>query len=81
MAGKASPAKGAKPSASGKGKTAKRDKQVQKKLIGTRVYYAGMIEQSCQECGRSWRRGMCSVFQGQYFCTEGCVIKSNKGEI
>ena len=56
------------------GKVARRDKDSQKKLVGRRVYYGGMILVSCEVCGKSWRRGMYSEHDGRYYCTERCVL-------
>lgn len=51
--------------------------QPQKKYIGARVFYAGMIQKECAGCNRTWRRGMMSVYEGKDYCSEACVLKEH----
>ena len=50
-------------------------RQEQRARLGTRTMYAGMVETSCKTCGARQRKGMVSVYKGERFCSEACVVE------
>lgn len=53
----------------------------QKILVGKKVLYIGMLGQTttCPQCNRSKRKGMVSLYNDQYYCSEDCVLKVANG--
>lgn len=60
------------------GKVARREKEVQKVLLGRKVRYvgAGGAETSCTKCKIRIRNGIVSVYKDQYYCSESCVLQA-----